>query len=65
MSEKLEFDLTVKNNQLSKALDEGSKKAGELGGVLSTALGVFGGNLATKAFDGVISVQIGILGILV
>lgn len=55
MSEKLEFDLTVKNNQLSKALDEGSKKAGELGGVLSTALGVFGGNLATKAFDGVIS----------
>jgi hypothetical protein len=55
MSEKLEFDLTVKNNGLSKALDESSKKADELGGVLSTALGVFGGGLALKAFDGVIS----------
>lgn len=51
MAEKLEFYLSVKNNGLGKALDESSKKASQLDGILSTALGVFGGNVATKAFD--------------
>lgn len=51
MSEKLEFDLSVKNNQLDKALESGNKKALNLEGTLSTALGVFGGNLITKGFD--------------
>lgn len=53
MSEKLEFDLSVKNNQLSKALEDGTKKASILEGSLSTAIGVFAGGLATKAFDGI------------
>lgn len=51
MAEKLEFDLTVKNNQLSKALDESAKKSSDLGSALSGALSVFGGNLITKGFD--------------
>lgn len=51
MSEKLEFDLTVKNNQLNKALDDGAKKAVSLEGVLETALGVFGGNIALKGLE--------------
>lgn len=51
MAEKLEFDLSVKNNQLDKALDSGTKKASGLEGVLTTALGVFGGNVITKGFD--------------
>jgi hypothetical protein len=51
MSEKIEFDISVKNNGLSKALDEGSKKASQLEGILNTALGVFGGNIATQAFS--------------
>jgi len=54
VSEKLEFDLTVKNNQLNKALDEGAKKANNLEGILETALGVFGGNLITKGFDALV-----------
>lgn len=55
MAEKLEFDLAVKNNQLDKALDQGTKKAISLEGALETALGVLGGGLAIKAFDGLIS----------
>lgn len=51
MAEKLEFDLTVTNNQLSKALGDGSKQAGLLENSLSTALGVFGGNLALKGLE--------------
>lgn len=51
MAEKLEFDLGVKNNQLDKALDSGTKKASSLEGVLNTALGVFGGNVITKGFE--------------
>lgn len=51
MAEKIEIDLSVKNNELSKALDQSSKKALELEGILSTALGVFGGTVITKAFD--------------
>lgn len=49
--EKLEFDLLIKNNSLSAALDEASKKAGGLGGALETALGVFGGGLALKGLQ--------------
>jgi len=54
MAEKLEFDLTVKNNQLDKALDSSTKKAVSLEGVLETALGVLGGGIAIKAFDALI-----------
>lgn len=51
MSEKLEFELAVKNNQLDPALDKASKKSGDLQDVLNTALGVFGGGAALKGFD--------------
>jgi len=55
MAEKLEFDLSVKNNQLSKTLDEASKKSSELEEILKTAVGVFGGSLITKGFDAIVS----------
>lgn len=55
MAEKLEFNLAVQNNQLSKALDEGAKKASSLEGALETAIGVLGGGLAIKAFDSLVS----------
>lgn len=48
---KLEFDLSVKNNQLDVALDSASKKSGSLQGALTTALGVFAGGLALKGFE--------------
>lgn len=51
MSEKLEFDLAVKNNQLDKALEQATKKTFSLEGALETALGVFGGNIATKGLE--------------
>lgn len=51
MAEKIEFDLEVKNNGLSKALDEGNKKAFSLEKSLETALGVFGGGVALKGFE--------------
>lgn len=54
MTEKLEFDLSVKNNQLDKALDSGAKKALSLESTLETALGVLGGGLAIKAFDSIV-----------
>jgi len=54
MAEKIEFDLSVKNNQLDKALDSSVKKADELGGVLTTAIGVLTGGLALKAFDSIV-----------
>lgn len=54
MAEKLEFDLSVKDN-LSSALDKATNKAFSLESALETALGVFTGSLATKAFDTVIS----------
>jgi hypothetical protein len=54
MAEKIEFDLTVKNNQLDKALESSTKKAVSLEGVLETALGVLGGGLAIKAFDSLV-----------
>lgn len=51
MAEKIDFDLNVKNNQLDKAIDSATKKSLNLNGVLSTAVGVFAGNLLTKGFD--------------
>jgi hypothetical protein len=50
MSEKIEFDLSVKNNQLSKSLDEASKKSEFLEKSLTTTAGVIAGNLLTGAF---------------
>lgn len=51
MAEKLEFDLTVKNNELNKALDDASNKSKSLGNSISTAVGVFAGGLALKGFE--------------
>jgi hypothetical protein len=53
MSEKLEFDLIVKNNQVDTALDTASKKSGNLQQALNTALGVFGGGVLLKGLDAV------------
>jgi hypothetical protein len=54
MAEKLEFDLSVKNNQLDKALDSSAKKAISLENALETAIGVLGGGFAIKAFDSLV-----------
>jgi hypothetical protein len=51
MSEKLEYELNVKKNELSPALDQASKKSSILENALTTALGVFGGGVALKGFD--------------
>lgn len=51
MSEKLEFDFTVKNNQVDKALDNAIKKTNSFEKAAEVAMGVFGGNIATKAFE--------------
>lgn len=62
MAEKIEFDIAVKGgtdgNNLSKALDGAIKKSFDLEGALTTAVGVFGGNVFTKALD-VLKNQIG------
>lgn len=50
MSEKLEFDLVVKNNSLDSSLDTATKKSGNLQSALNTALGVFAGGAALKGF---------------
>lgn len=51
MAEKLEFDLKVGVNELSKAISDATTGSKKLGDTISTALGTFGGNLALKAFD--------------
>lgn len=51
MAEKLEFDLLIKNNKLLSGLNDTIKKSDELGGSLQVALGVVGGNLATKGIE--------------
>lgn len=51
MSEKLEFDLVVKNNQLDDALGSASQKTGMLQSAMTTALGVFGGGVALKGLE--------------
>lgn len=55
MAEKLEFNLSVLNNQLDKALDSGIKKVSSLEGALETAVGVLAGGIALKAFDSLVS----------
>ena len=61
MAEKLEFDLSVKNNQLNKALDSATKKGLNLESTLQTAVGVFAGNLLTKGAE----IAVGAIGSLV
>lgn len=50
MAEKIEFDLRVGANELKKAISDATTGSKKLGDTISTALGVVGGNLATKAF---------------
>lgn len=51
MAEKLEFDLKVGVNELSKAINDATTGSKKLGDTISTALGTFGGNLALKGFE--------------
>jgi hypothetical protein len=51
MAEKLNFDLLIGQNRLKEGLLEGQKEASRLESVLSSAAGVFAGNLATKGFE--------------
>lgn len=51
MSDKLTYDLVVGRNDLSKSLKDASKEALNLESVLTTAVGVFAGNIATKGFE--------------
>jgi hypothetical protein len=51
MAEKLEFDLKVGVNDLSKALSDATNGSKKLGDTISTALGAFGGGLALKGFN--------------
>ncbi len=51
MAEKLEFDLKVGVNDLSKALSDATNGSKKLGDTISTALGTFGGGLALKGFN--------------
>ncbi len=51
MAEKLEFDLKVGVNDLSKALSDATSGSKKLGDTISTALGTFGGGLALKGFN--------------
>lgn len=54
MSDKIEIDIVVGKDNLSSSLDNATKKASKLEGVLETAVSVFAGNLLTKAFESVI-----------
>jgi len=51
MAEKLEFDLKVGSNELTKAISDATTGSKKLGDTISTALGTFGGNLALKGFE--------------
>lgn len=51
MSDKLTYDLVVGKDDLSKSLKNASKEALNLENVLTTAVGVFAGNIVTKGFD--------------
>ena len=51
MAEKLEFDLKVGVNELSKALNDATTGSKKLGDTISVALGAFGGGLALKGFN--------------
>jgi hypothetical protein len=51
MAEKLEFDLKVGVNNLSKALSDATNSSKKLGDTVSVALASFGGGLALKGFN--------------
>lgn len=51
MAEKLEFDLVVGANELSKALNDAISGSKKLGDTISTAVGVFAGQAAIKGFN--------------
>jgi hypothetical protein len=51
VTDKLEFDLTVKKDDLGKSLDSNIKKSKTLEDSLSVAVGVLAGNVATKAVE--------------
>ena len=51
MAEKLEFDLKVGVNELTKALSDATTGSKKLGDTISVALGAFGGGLALKGFN--------------
>ena len=62
MSEKLTYDIVVGKNDVSKELKDAANKAFDLETALSSAVGVFAGNIATKGFDLVIGAIDGIIG---
>lgn len=51
MAEKIEFDLDVKNNGLSKALDQAQRQTGLLQKGLDNAVGFFTANIALKGLS--------------
>lgn len=62
MSEKLEFDLGVRNNQVSKALEDSTKKAKFLETAMASAVGFFSANVVQAGLakiKGVFSQAIG------
>jgi hypothetical protein len=51
VAEKIEFDIKVRSNELTKAFDDATTGSKKLSETVSNALGVFGGNLAIKGFE--------------
>lgn len=51
MSEKIDFKLTVSDDELSKALDKNTKQAKSLGSALDVAIGAFGAGIALKGVE--------------
>jgi hypothetical protein len=51
MAEKIEFDLKVGSNELSKAISDATAGSKKLGDTISTAIGTFAGGVAIKGFN--------------
>jgi TP901 family phage tail tape measure protein len=51
VAEKIEFDLAVKSNDLNRALTDATAKTRVLEGAISSAVGFFGANIATKGIE--------------
>ncbi|MCS6281435.1 MAG: hypothetical protein HUM72_12455, partial [Dolichospermum sp.] len=51
MAEKIEFDIKVNSNGLTKAFSDATSESKKLSDTISTALGTFGGGVALKAFS--------------
>ena len=51
MAEKIEFDLAVKSNELNKALTDATNKTKVLESAISSAVGFFAANAATKGLE--------------